>query len=153
MDAMNAMLKVPGEFTSFGHDYRADMAGLVGDAYRLPDATEEQLDRIERTLRTLELERAERIKAEHSQAAPPAPAQRSGGDRVRGGVPLRSPRTPGPRWIGRRAPNRRTSTSASDPNVRRPSSAAAAWNRPEGSGRSDDARAMGGRPGRRRRGR
>jgi hypothetical protein len=114
MDAMNAMLKVPGEFTSFGHDYRADMAGFVGDAYRLPKATAAQLAGIERTLRTLELERAERIKAEHSHAAPPAPAQRSGGHRVRGGVPLHTPRTPGARWIGRRGPKGRTSTSAAD---------------------------------------
>jgi len=112
MDAMNAMLKVPGEFTSFGHDYRADMAGFVGDAYRLPKATAPQLAGIERTLRTLELERAERIRAEHSHAAPPAPAQRPGGDRARGGVPLRDPRTRGARWIGRRAPNARASTSA-----------------------------------------
>ena len=82
MDAMNAMLKVPGEFTSFGHDYRADMAGFVGDVYRLPTATAEQQAGIEQVLRTLELERAERIKAEHSHAAPPAPAQRPGGDRA-----------------------------------------------------------------------
>jgi hypothetical protein len=114
MDAMNAMLKVPGQFASFGHDYRADMAGVVGDAYRLPDATPAQLAGIERILRTLELERAERIKAEHSHAAPPAPAQRSGGDRIRGGVPLRSPRTPGPRWIGRRGTTARTSITAAD---------------------------------------
>jgi uncharacterized membrane protein len=114
MDAMNAMLKVPGEFTSFGHDYRADMAGFVGDVYRLPTATAEQQAGIEQVLRTLELERAERIKAEHAHAAPPAPAQRSGGDRAPGGVPLRSPRTRGARWIGRRAPNGRTSTSAAD---------------------------------------
>ena len=114
MDAMNAMLKVPGEFTSFGHDYRADMAGFVGDAYRLPSASAPQLAGIEQTLRTLELERAERIKAEHSHAAPPAPRNDPRGDRVRGGVPLRSPRTRGARWIGRRAPNGRASTSAAD---------------------------------------
>jgi uncharacterized membrane protein len=112
MDAMNAMLKAPGEFASFGHDYRADMAGVVGDAYRLPAATAPQLAAIERTLRTLEVERAERINAEHSHAAPPPPAQRSGGDRLRGGVPLHSPRTPGARWIGRRRPMGRASTSA-----------------------------------------
>jgi uncharacterized membrane protein len=114
MDAMNAMLKVPGEFTSFGHDYRADMAGFVGDAYRLPTASAAQLAGIEQTLRTLELERAERIRAEHSHAAPPPPAQRAGGDPVRGGVPLRSPRTRGARWVGRRAPNRRAGTAAAD---------------------------------------
>jgi hypothetical protein len=83
------------------------MAGFVGGAYRLPEATASQLAGIEQVLRTLELERAERIKAEHSHAAPLAPAQRAAGDRVRGGVPLRSPRTRGPRWVGRRGPNGR----------------------------------------------
>jgi hypothetical protein len=82
------------------------MAGFVDDAYRLPSATAPQLAGIEQVLRTLELERAERIRAEHSRHAPPAPAQRSGGDPARGGVPLRSPRTRGARWTGRRAPNR-----------------------------------------------
>jgi uncharacterized membrane protein len=105
MDAMNAMLTVPGEFGSFGHDYRADMARFVSDAYRLPAATEPQLARIEQVLRSLELERAERIGAEHAETAPPAPAQRSGGG-LRGGVPLRDPRTRGARWLGRRGPER-----------------------------------------------
>jgi uncharacterized membrane protein len=88
-DAMNAMLSVPGEFASFGHDYRADMARFVRDAYDLP-ATESQLERIEQVLRSLELERAERITAEHAPAASPAPAQPSGGDTIRAGVPFRS---------------------------------------------------------------
>jgi uncharacterized membrane protein len=95
-DAMNAMLSVPGEFGSFGHDYRADMARFVQDAYDLP-ATEPQLERIEQVLRSLELERAERITAEHPQAAPPAPAHRSGGDTIRAGVPFRSRQTLGAR--------------------------------------------------------
>jgi uncharacterized membrane protein len=112
MDAMNAMLKVPGEFASFGHDYRADMAGFVGDAYRLPAATAPQLAGIERILRALEVERAERINAEHPHAAPPPPARRSGGDGLRGGVPLHSPRTRGARWVGRRGPKGRASTPA-----------------------------------------
>jgi uncharacterized membrane protein len=91
-DAMNAMLSVPGEFGSFGHDYRADMARFVRDTYDLP-ATESQLARIEQVLRSLELERAERITAEHPHAAPPAPAHRSGGDAMRAGVPFRSRQT------------------------------------------------------------
>jgi uncharacterized membrane protein len=111
MDAMNAMLRVPGEFTSFGHDYRADMAGFVGDAYHLPDASAPQLACIEQILRSLELERAERIKAEHSDAAPPAPAYRSGGDGLRGGVPLRTPRTHGARWLARRGTTTRANGS------------------------------------------
>jgi hypothetical protein len=101
MDAMQAMLSVPGEFASFGHDYRADMARFVRDAYGLPDATDGQLARIEQVLRSLEVERAERIKAEGAHAAPAAPAHRSGGGNLRGGVPLRSRRTPGARWLKR----------------------------------------------------
>ena len=101
MDAMNAMLKVPGEFASFGHDYRADMAGVRATTpTACPSATDPQLAGIEQVLRTLELERAERIRAEHAHHAPPSPAQRSGGDPARGGVPLRSPRTRGARWVG-----------------------------------------------------
>jgi len=105
MDAMNAMLSVPGQFASFGHDYRADMARFVRDAYGLPDASDGQLDRIEQVLRSLEVERAERIKAERAPAAPAAPAQRPAGDgsNVRGGVPLRAPRTSAASWLRRPA--------------------------------------------------
>src|SRR5829696_133561 len=98
MDAANAMVSVPGEFGSFGHDYRADMVRFVRDAYGLPPAGEEQLARIEQTLRSLELERAERIKARDPQAAPAAPAHRDGDGGVRAGVPLRTRRTRGARW-------------------------------------------------------
>jgi uncharacterized membrane protein len=102
-DALNAMLSVPGEFGSFGHDYRADMARFVRDTYSLP-ASEPQLERIEQVLRSLELERAERIKAEHPHAAPPAPAYRSG-DNIRAGVPLRSRQPLGARWRRQRRPH------------------------------------------------
>jgi uncharacterized membrane protein len=98
MDAMNAMLLTPGEFASFGHDYRADMAAFVRDAYGLPEASDEQLDRIEQVLRSLEFERNERLQAERAHAAPPAPAQRTGRDDLAGGVPLRSRRAPGTPW-------------------------------------------------------
>jgi hypothetical protein len=105
MDAMNAMLLTPGEFASFGHDYRADMAAFVRDAYGLPAASDEQLERIEQVLRSLELERTERIRAERASAAPPAPAHR---DKLAGGVPLRSRRAPGTPWLpGRRADRER----------------------------------------------
>jgi uncharacterized membrane protein len=97
MDAANAMVSVPGEFGSFGHDYRADMVRFVQDAFRLPAATEGQLGRIEETLRSLELERAQRIKARDPEAAPPAPAHRDS-DGSRAGVPLRTRRTRGARW-------------------------------------------------------
>jgi uncharacterized membrane protein len=103
MDAANAMVSVPGEFGSFGHDYRADMVRFVRDAYALPAATEQQLSRIEETLRSLELERAARIKARDLQAAPTAPAHRTGdGGASAAGVPLRIRRTRGARWLRRR---------------------------------------------------
>jgi uncharacterized membrane protein len=111
MDAANAMVSVPGQFGSFGHDYRADMVRFVQDAYRLPPASEEQLGRIEKTLRSLELERAERIKARDPDAAPTAPMHRTVDGASRAGVPLRIRRTPGARWSQRR-PARRPDTSA-----------------------------------------
>jgi uncharacterized membrane protein len=106
MDAMNAMLLTPGEFASFGHDYRADMAAFVRDAYGLPEATDQQLERIEQVLRSLEFERNERIQAERAHTAPPAPAHRADGD-LAGGVPLRSRRAPGTPWLRRPADRER----------------------------------------------
>jgi uncharacterized membrane protein len=104
MDAMNAMLTTPGQFASFGHDYRADMAQFVRDAYGLPPASDEQLARIEETLRSLELERAERISALRAHAAPPPPAHRSeDAGPVAGGVPLRDRRAPRAQWRRRPA--------------------------------------------------
>jgi hypothetical protein len=104
MDAANAMVSVPGEFGSFGHDYRADMVRFVHDGFQLPAASEAQLARIDQQLRSLELERAERIKAQHAQAAPPAPAHRAADQAVLAGVPLRSRRTRGARWLRGRRP-------------------------------------------------
>jgi hypothetical protein len=109
MDAANAMVSVPGEFGSFGHDYRADIVRFVQDAYRLPPASEEQLGRIEKTLRSLELERAQRIKARNPDAAPAAPVHRTSDGAPRAGVPLRTRRTRGARWSQRR-PARRPDT-------------------------------------------
>jgi uncharacterized membrane protein len=112
MDAANAMVSVPGEFGSFGHDYRADMVRFVRDAYALPAASDTQLSRIEETLRSLELERAARIKARDPQAAPTAPAHRTDdGGASAAGVPLRIRRTRGARWMGRR-PARRPEASS-----------------------------------------
>jgi uncharacterized membrane protein len=110
MDAANAMVSVPGEFGSFGHDYRADMVRFVRDAYGLPAATEQQLGRIEETLRSLELERAHRIKARDPQAAPTPPAHRTGDGASAAGVPLRTRRTRGARW-GRRRPAQHPDTT------------------------------------------
>lgn len=100
IDAGNAMVTVPGHFGSFGHDYRADMTRFVADAYHLPPATEEQLVAVEEALVQLELDRAERIKAENIETAPPAPAQREDGERrVVAGVPLAGRRTGGANWL------------------------------------------------------
>ncbi len=62
VDAMNAMVVVPGEFKSFGHDYRADTARFVQAAYDLPEATEEQMQALHETLVRRELDRGNRIK-------------------------------------------------------------------------------------------
>jgi uncharacterized membrane protein len=75
-DMNNAMNVVPGEFVARGHDYRADLARFVREAYGLT-ATEDQLDRIEATLRRNETERALRI--ESAKVAPDA-ATSSGGE-------------------------------------------------------------------------
>ncbi len=63
VDAMNAMVTVPGQFKSFGHDYRGDTARFVQSAYELPDVSEQQLTDLHETLIRRELDRAERIKA------------------------------------------------------------------------------------------
>ena len=99
MDAANAMVSVPGKFGSFGHDYRGDMVRFVHDGFQLPAATEQQLASIQQILQSLELERAERIKALHAQAAPPAPAHRAVDQDALAGVPLRTRRTGGARWL------------------------------------------------------
>jgi uncharacterized membrane protein len=90
VDAMNAMRTVPGEFKSFGHDYRADTARFVHAAFRLPAVPEEQLLAVERALRELELDRGQRMK----DAGPAAKSDRAAGARW-----LRSARQ-----HGRRAP-------------------------------------------------
>jgi hypothetical protein len=86
----------------FDH-YRIDRALWVGlpwqDAYPFPAASEQQIGRIEQTLVSLELERAERIKAQHAQAAPLPPAHRDAADDELAGVPLRTRRTRGARWV------------------------------------------------------
>ena len=107
MDAMNAMLLTPGEFASFGHDYRADMAAFVRDAYGLPEATDEQLDRIEQVLRSLDFERSERIKAARALGATPPHADHVSHDSLPGGVPVRSRRPPGTPWRRRPADRER----------------------------------------------
>jgi uncharacterized membrane protein len=63
VDAMNAMVVVPGQFRSFGHDYRADTARFVGAGLDLPEASETQMNALDRTLVRRELERAAKIGA------------------------------------------------------------------------------------------
>ena len=111
MDAANAMVSVPGEFGSFGHDYRADMVRFVRDAYALPAASDTQVAHIEEILRSLELERAARIKAQHGQAVPPPPAHRPAEVDAAAGVPLRTRRTRGARWLRGRRQGQSPSTS------------------------------------------
>ena len=63
-DAMNAMVTIPGEYKSFGHDYRADTLDFVAAAYGLPSISEDQRRAIHETLVSREVDRAARIKAE-----------------------------------------------------------------------------------------
>lgn len=63
-DALNAMVMVPGEYKSFGHDYRADTLDFVASVYDLPAHTAEQAIAIHETLVARELDRARRINAE-----------------------------------------------------------------------------------------
>ncbi len=98
VDAANAMVTVPGEFLSFGHDYRADTAQFVAMAYELPPVTEDQMERVEALLRKLEVERTERRKASAADQAPLPPAQQAPAASMAGGVPLQQARTRGARW-------------------------------------------------------
>lgn len=59
VDVKNAMDVVPGIFVARGHDYRADLARMVGAAYGLP-VDEAELARIEMALRDREAKWAER---------------------------------------------------------------------------------------------
>lgn len=63
VDAMNAMVSIPGEFKSFGHDYRAETLDFVGAVYDLPEITGDQSDAVRETLVRRELDRARRIEA------------------------------------------------------------------------------------------
>lgn len=63
-DAMNAMVTVPGEYKSFGHDYRAETLDFVSAAFDLPPHTKEQAMAIHETLVRRELDRAARIRTE-----------------------------------------------------------------------------------------
>lgn len=72
-DAMNAMVTIPGEYKSFGHDYRADTLDFVGAVYGLPEVTEAQREAVRATLISREKDRAARIKAEAPDADEESP--------------------------------------------------------------------------------
>ncbi len=59
VDVKNAMQVTPGIFAARGHDYRADLARMVSEAYGLP-AGEQELLHIERALRRREAAWAQR---------------------------------------------------------------------------------------------
>jgi uncharacterized membrane protein len=59
MDVKNAMSVTPGTFFARGHDYRADLARMVSEAYGLP-AGDQELLAIEHALRRREAAWAER---------------------------------------------------------------------------------------------
>ncbi len=92
VDAMNAMVTVPGQFKSFGHDYRQDTAPFVHAAYQLDPVTDDQMNAVLDTLRQLELERGERIKDDKAAATEAGEKQKKT-TRAKRGVWLRD-RTP-----------------------------------------------------------
>jgi uncharacterized membrane protein len=84
VDAMNAMRVIPGEFKSFGHDYRGDTAEFVHTAFHFDPVTPDQMQKVNELLEQLELERGERIKQATAVSADAAPGPS---------------RTKGPRWL------------------------------------------------------
>ncbi len=71
VDMKNAMHVVPGRFEANGHDYRADLARFVREAYAL-DATDRQMAAIEAALRANERARRQWLDR-HPAAPPPGP--------------------------------------------------------------------------------
>jgi len=101
VDAANAMRDTPGEFRSTGHDYRADTARFVAEGYQLP-YTEEQLAAVEVQLRSLEIDRAARMKpAEETEGGhTPSPIKTSEEHHKGVHLPhLQGTRTAGARWL------------------------------------------------------
>ena len=74
VDAMNAMRVVPGQFKSFGHDYRADTVDFVHAAYRLPAVSHVQKEDILASLLQQEIDRGQRIKGGQDPTSGQAPA-------------------------------------------------------------------------------
>ncbi len=99
IDAANAMVTVPGQFGSFGHDYRGDTTRFVRDAFHLPATTEEQTARVEEALKALDVERKQRLKMTTSDVEAQSSA-RFAESGFSGGIPLDTGRTKGARWFG-----------------------------------------------------
>ena len=59
VDVKNAMSVTPGRFAARGHDYRADLARMVSEAYQLA-VTDDELLAVERALRRREAHWAQR---------------------------------------------------------------------------------------------
>jgi uncharacterized membrane protein len=97
IDAMNAMVTVPGEFKSFGHDYRADMARFVQAAYGFEGISDSQIEAVDQKLREMEIERGERIA--RTKETPEEIAEEEG---IEGA--LSGSRTKGPNWVKDRDP-------------------------------------------------
>jgi uncharacterized membrane protein len=68
IDMKNAMHEVPGQFVARGHDYRADLARFIREAYAL-SCSDEQLTRIEAALRRFEKAWQDRLDAEKVAAS------------------------------------------------------------------------------------
>jgi hypothetical protein len=92
------MVTVPGEFGSFGHDYRGDTTRFVRDAYHLPVEGEEMAMRIDDALKRIDVERKQRLAADTSDE-PATWASEYGTRAIAGGVPLVTDRASGPRWF------------------------------------------------------
>jgi uncharacterized membrane protein len=72
IDMKNAMHVIPGEFTASGHDYRADLARFVREAYAL-QCSDDQLARIETALRRFERAWQDQLDAKKAGAGVPSP--------------------------------------------------------------------------------
>jgi uncharacterized membrane protein len=91
VDTKNAMDVTPGTFVAYGHDYRADLARMVSEAYALPVGDEELLS-IERALRERERAWAERrLLAEQLQRAREAVKREVASWDIKAGVPVSEP--------------------------------------------------------------
>jgi uncharacterized membrane protein len=110
MDAANAMVSVPGEFGSFGHDYRADMVRFVRDAYALPAASDAQVAQIEGPA----LPGAGAGRADQGPARPGRPATTRAPGRPRR-RPGRGPAAPWPHPRGPLVPRTRPEQAAFTP--------------------------------------